>query len=111
MPTLIQHVCLSCRKLFKKPTPYPSALSRGTAAREYACPQCGGALINMGHKFRAPAMTDAEEWGRIARCVADGVSYGTRTRRRPASKRPPVITPALKKVLGVNTKWKRRRKR
>jgi hypothetical protein len=113
MPALTQHACFSCRKVFKKPTPYASAVARGTAARTSRCPQCSAALVNMGHKFRAPPMDDVGEWQRIERCVAGGVPYGTPTRRKTRRKGPgePEVTPALRKALGFNTKSKRRGKR
>jgi hypothetical protein len=116
MPALTQHVCFPCRKVFKKPTRYSSSTSRRTSPVQfppYICPQCNGALVNMGHKFRAPRATDVKEWARIAGCVANGVAYGTPTRRKPTKALPgaPAITPALKKTLGHNPKWKAPRKR
>lgn len=115
MPALTQHVCFPCRKVFKKPTRYASLASRRTRSsptRPYVCPQCRGLLVNMGHKFRAPPKTAVDEWTRIAGCVADGVAYGTPMRRKPTKRRPgaPKLTSALKKALGINPKWKRRRR-
>ncbi len=105
MAALVQHACFSCRKVFKKP--------RRPLGSAHACPQCSAALRNMGQKFRAPRIDDVAEWKRIERCLAEGISYGTPTRRKPSRKQPgaPEITPALKKALGFNAKWKRPRKR
>ena len=60
MPTLSQHVCFDCRKVFKKPHFYPSpyAKDRGKKAPVYPCPDCGVDMIYMGYKFRAPKKED-----------------------------------------------------
>ena len=39
MPTLSQHACFSCRKVFKKPNEYLRGTSRQLVV--YSCPQCG----------------------------------------------------------------------
>jgi len=101
MPTLSQHVCFACRKVFKKPHEYFFAGQRGVqrARTVRKCPQCGGEMIYMGYKFRAPAMSDTDEWRRIERCLKEGRDYGIPTVRKQKPK--PKLDPALRIALGI----------
>src|SRR5204863_4340453 len=67
MPTLSQHACFSCRKVFKKPHEYRFADKQGVrpARTVRNCPQCGSEMIYMSYKFRAPKADDVREWSRI----------------------------------------------
>ena len=112
MPRLTQHACFACRKVFKKPTRYGRVPSKGSPSPQppqFTCPQCKAPLVNMGHEFRAPPMSDEAEWSRIDECLAKGVSYAIPTRRKPSRKK--VVTRALKRVLGFDATGKPRRKR
>ena len=100
MPTLSQYACFSCRKVFKKPHEY----SVTPTVRK--CPQCGGKMIAMGYKFRAPAMSDTDEWRRIERCLKEGRDYGIPTLRKQTPK--PKLEPALRIALGIYGKRKPR---
>jgi predicted RNA-binding Zn-ribbon protein involved in translation (DUF1610 family) len=100
MPTLSQHACFSCRKVFKKPHEY----SATRTVRK--CPQCGGEMIYMGYKFRAPAVSDTDEWRRIERALKEGRDYGIPTVRKQTPK--PKLSPQLRIALGIYGKRKPR---
>jgi hypothetical protein len=53
----------------------------------------------MGHKFRAPAMSDTDEWRRIERALKDGRDYGIPTARKQTPK--PKLSPQLRIALGI----------
>jgi hypothetical protein len=101
MPSLSQHVCFACRKVFKKPHFYPFLYlkEKGKKAPVYSCPECHAPMTYMGYKFRAPASTAIKAWKKIE----DGVKFGTDwtipTKRKEKPK--PTISPALKKALGI----------
>jgi hypothetical protein len=97
MPTLSQHACFSCRKVFKKPHEYLRGTSRQLVI--YKCPQCGRDMIFMGIKFRAPAMSDTDEWRRIERALKEGRDYGIPTVRKQTPK--PKLSPELRIALGT----------
>jgi hypothetical protein len=101
MPTLSQHVCFDCRKVFKKPHFYPSpyAKDRGKKAPVYPCPDCGVDMIYMGYKFRAPKKEDVRAWKKIEDGVRTGTPWEIPTIRKP--KPVSKISPALKAVLGI----------
>lgn len=106
MPTLSQHACFSCRKVFKKPHEYRCPDKQGIrpARTVRKCPQCGDEMIYMGYKFRAPATSDADEWRRIERAVKEGRAYGVSTVRKQQPK--PKLSPQLRIALGVYGKKK-----
>ena len=101
MPTLSQHACFVCRKVFKKPHEYRMPDKRGArpARTVRKCPQCGGEMIYMGYKFRAPAANDTDEWRRIERALEEGRDYGVPTARKQQPK--PYLSPQLRIGLGV----------
>ena len=104
MPTLSQHVCFACRKVFKKPHDYPF-LQKSDAPFErkvYPCPECGQPMTYMGYKFRAPAKASVREWARIEEGVRSGAAWEKPTKRKEKPK--PKISHALKKALGI---WKK----
>lgn len=70
MPTLSQHVCFACRKVFKKPHWYPS--KQTPQPPEYVCPDCGIVMVSMGYKFRAPRKADLKSWERIRHAIDTG---------------------------------------
>ena len=51
---MIAHACFDCRKSWK--------ISEESTA---TCPQCGGALLWMGRAFKAPKMSDIEQWKKV----------------------------------------------
>src|SRR6266404_1203092 len=100
MPTLSQHACFICRKVFKRPHEYDLPDKQGfrpprTVRR---CPQCGGEMVHMGYKFRAPGMADIDEWHRIHRALKEGRDYGIPTVRKQTPK--PRLSPQLRIALG-----------
>src|SRR6478736_3598487 len=101
MPTLSQHVCFTCRKVFKKPHEYRFANKQGVRPPRTVrkCPQCGGEMIYMGYKFRAPAASDTDEWCRIECALKDGRDYGVPTVRKQQPK--PKLSPQLRIALGI----------
>jgi predicted RNA-binding Zn-ribbon protein involved in translation (DUF1610 family) len=100
MPTLSQRACFSCRKVFKKPHEYSSTRT----VRK--CPQCGGEMVYMGYKFRAPAASDTDEWRRIERALKEGRDYSIPTVRKQTPK--PKLSPQLRIALGIYGKRKPR---
>src|SRR5438046_292557 len=101
MPTLSQHACFSCRKVFKKPHEYGFLKKRSNqlGRRTHKCPQCGNNMIYMGYKFRAPAMSNTREWRRIEQALKNGQNYGIPTVRKQKPK--PKLEPALRITLGI----------
>ena len=71
---LLPHVCLHCRKSFKKP--------RNNEPRK--CPQCSGELIPLSRKFSAPAASNSRGWELVEFLIAHGARfYGAREFRPP----------------------------
>lgn len=62
---LFPNLCLACRKSFKKPQ----------ALEPRKCPDCGGALIEVGRKFSAPKATDKSEWEKVKFLVEHGFLF------------------------------------
>ena len=81
MPALSQHACFVCRKVFKRPHEYRRFGRQGDPPGRtiHKCPECGGQMIYMGYKFRAPAARDRESWRRIERALLPGQEYGITT--------------------------------
>jgi hypothetical protein len=106
MPTLSQHACFTCRKVFKKPHEYriPNKQGIRPARTVRKCPQCGCEMIYMGYMFRAPATSDSDEWGRIESALKEGGDYGIPTVRKQQPK--PKLSPQLRIGLGIYGKRK-----
>jgi hypothetical protein len=106
MPTLSQHACFTCRKVFKKPHDYRVPNTKGVPATRTVrkCPQCGGEMVYMGYKFRAPAERDKDEWRRLERALKEGRDYGIPTVRKQQPK--PKLSPQFRIALGVYGKRK-----
>jgi hypothetical protein len=104
MPTLSQHVCFRCRKVFKKPHDYPFLQKEGGPFLRtiYPCPECGAQMTYMGYKFRAPRLADVKEWRRIEEGMKSGSDWQKPTKRKIKPK--PTISHALKKALGIQNK-------
>lgn len=100
MPTLSQHACFSCRKVFKKRHEY----SVNPTVR--LCPQCGGQMVAMGYKFRAPRTDNVREWSRIENALREGRDYGISTVRK--QKPEPKLSAQLRIALGVYGKRNRK---
>lgn len=43
--------------------------------RTYSCPQCGGAMKDMGHDFKAPKQQDKRQWMKVERLYENGFAY------------------------------------
>lgn len=104
MPTLTQHVCFACRKVFKKPF-YGFVGDREFERHQppYECPECHAPMVHMGYKFRAPRCSNVKEWTRIE----DGVKFGTPWEKPTVRKKSKIerkISPALKKALGFRSR-------
>jgi len=63
-------------------------------------------MIYMGYKFRAPAVSDTDEWRRIERALKEGRDYGIPTVRKQTPK--PKLSPQLRIALGIYGKRKPR---
>jgi hypothetical protein len=61
-------------------------------------------MIYMGYKFRAPATSDSDEWGRIERALKEGGDYGIPTVRKQQPN--PKLSPQLRIGLGIYGKRK-----
>lgn len=98
---LSQHACFTCRKVFKRPEEHRPFDKRGIRPPRSIrkCPECGEQMIYMGPKFRAPPITDTDEWNRIERALEAGLDYGIPTVRKQKAK--PQISPQLRIALGV----------
>jgi hypothetical protein len=101
MPTLSQHACFGCRKVFKKPHFYASvyAKDRDKSPPVYQCPECRADMTYMGYKFRAPRKDDTKAWKKVEDGVKSGTAWEVRTVRKkgPESK----ISYALGAALGI----------
>ena len=99
---LTQHACFVCRKVFKRPEEYRE-LDKKTGVWPPSpirkCPHCGGNMVYMGYKFRAPKMRDIAEWHRIDQALKEGRDYGIPTVRKQKPK--PKLDPALRIALGI----------
>ena len=106
MPTLSQHACFTCRKVFKKPHEYDIPDRRGVRrpATVRKCPHCGSEMVYMGYKFRAPRSDDVREWSRIETALREGRDYGIPTVRKQKPK--PKLSPQLRIALGIYGKRK-----
>jgi len=62
---LIAHACFDCRKSFK------------IAPRDHSavCPQCSGSLNEMGRSFKAPKISDTEQWQKIEKLWRAGFRF------------------------------------
>ena len=61
---LIAHACFDCRKSWK--------VRKDTTG---VCPQCGGALHEMGRSFKAPKKSDAEQWEKVRALWSAGFRF------------------------------------
>ena len=89
MPTLSQNICLSCRKVFKKPHAFFEVQDKDRLRplrMLWKCPQCGGSMVYVGYKFRAPAENNLREWRRIERALKEGRDYAISTARKQQPK-------------------------
>ncbi len=104
MPTLSQHVCFDCRKVFKKSHFYASLYpkDRGKSAPIHSCPVCGTDMTYMGYKFRAPKKDDVRGWKKIADGVRNGTAWEVPTTRK--QKPQPKISHAFKATLSIRKK-------
>lgn len=62
---LFPHVCLSCRKSFKKPASSSSRI----------CPECGLPLVQLSRKFKAPKAKDIDQWKKVALLIQNGFLF------------------------------------
>lgn len=81
---LFPHVCLDCRKTFKKP--------RSVAAR--LCPECAGPLVALSRKFSAPKSSDIKQWEKVRFLVANGFLFQTVQDRNESVRYPKTLDEA-----------------
>ena len=62
---LFAHVCLDCRKSFKKP------LSKTPRI----CPQCSSNLIQVSRKFKVPKARDQAQWAKVRFLIEHGFLF------------------------------------
>lgn len=88
-----QFACFKCRKAFKKLTfsdwmkrhqvrhvelkdpEVRGALERTYQAKVAVCPDCGGAMVEMGKRFRPPKRRDERAWRFVEETVAQGNNF------------------------------------
>jgi hypothetical protein len=64
-PYLFPHVCLQCRKSFKKPVS-PSVRT---------CSTCTGTLTQLSRKFKAPKTSDLAQWAKVKFLIEHGFLF------------------------------------
>jgi hypothetical protein len=62
---LFPHVCLQCKKSFKKPV----------SLSPRVCPECKGELTRLSRKFKPPKARDAQQWAKVRFLVEHGFSF------------------------------------
>ena len=62
---LLPNVCFACRKSFRRPK------SEGTRK----CPDCGGVVVALDRKFKAPRKGDLNAWRVVQYVVDSGLRY------------------------------------
>ena len=63
---LVAHACFACRKSFKV---HPRQDTKSV------CPQCSSELYCMGRSFRAPALSNTEQWRKVQALYAHGFRF------------------------------------
>jgi hypothetical protein len=58
------YACFSCRKAFR---------GHGLTI----CPQCGGALHNLGKDFKVPRQRDVKGWQKVEQLYQHGIRFGS----------------------------------
>jgi hypothetical protein len=72
------YVCFVCRKMFRQPMRHEMARPIGREQQRIApCPQCGGAMTNMGKDFKAPRQADVKQWQKVQELHASGYSFAS----------------------------------
>ena len=76
-----RYACFACRKAFKrrKDDDFPARMRAIGAVGQRAvvrCPDCGGAMHNMGMDFAAPRRSDVRQWRKVELLFAHGVAFG-----------------------------------
>ena len=79
--------CFGCRKMFRRRSPkeWPSGFKIETGritqwpdkAAHAACPQCRGAMHNMGLDFKAPSQNDEKQWQKVRLLSQNGVRWSS----------------------------------
>jgi len=68
------YACFTCRKVFKQIS--ANELNKAeNSDREYKCPQCGAAMNDMGHDFKAPKQNDVKQWTKVEILYKHGFTY------------------------------------
>lgn len=62
---LFPHVCLNCRKCFRKPASLAPRL----------CPQCAAPMTQLSRKFKAPRSRDVAQWDKVKFLVLHGFTF------------------------------------
>lgn len=69
MPYLFPHACFDCRKSFKR--------AYHKECKDRKCPHCGGQVIRLGRKFKAPKTGDTKQWEKVEQLVEAGFRFRT----------------------------------
>jgi len=77
-----RYACFVCRKAFKrrKAEDLPARMRVAGEAGSRAvvrCPDCGGAMNNMGMDFAAPRRADVRQWRKVELLFERGVAFGS----------------------------------
>ena len=70
--------CFQCRKMFRQPSNADLPEARRPAPGEQRvvpCPECHGAMQNMGLDFKAPRQSDVKQWKKVAILFRHGFAY------------------------------------
>ena len=70
--------CFRCRKMFRQPSLADLPETRRPATGEprvVPCPECYGAMHNLGRDFKAPRQSDLKQWKKVEILLRHGFSY------------------------------------
>src|SRR5215475_7363662 len=66
---LMHFACFGCRRSFKR------RVEHGGKDYVKPCPHCGGRAIDLGRHFKAPKVTDIDQWKKVRYLVAAGFFF------------------------------------
>jgi hypothetical protein len=67
----VHWTCFDCRKMFRTPR------NERTPRQRAKCPQCGGAMVNIGTYFEPPKQSDRLLWELLKSLVETGYHFKT----------------------------------
>lgn len=66
------YACLTCRKSFKRKW---SEEYQQAGMPDKTCPHCGGVAIGLSRLFKAPPMSDLQQWKKVAYLIQQGFRF------------------------------------